>query len=179
MIVDGWTVEAQAAISLKHQPSIEPIGWAKLHLDVAIRPLAETPEPSAKERIPLSLYDLFALVYVPLSTLLDEVASTVISSITGEPLRVLSVGCLVLPNGDAFSRYVHFSTYAHGRIEGATDASAIDWYPITLDEIVTAEVRAEAVRRRIEELFVDGGFRGFEQVVECLEVPALCPTAAT
>ncbi len=179
MIVDGWTVEAQAAISLKHQPSIQPIGWAKLHLDVAIRPLADTPEPGAKKWIPLSLDDLFALVYIPLSTLLDEVAPTVIASITGEPLRVLSVGCLVLPNGDPFSRYVRFSTYAQGRIEGATDASAIDWYPPTLDEIVPPDARAEAVRRRIEGLFVDGGFRGFEQAIERLEVPVLRPAAAT
>lgn len=179
MIVDGWAVEAQAATSLKHQPSVKPIGWAKLHLDVAIRPLADTPEPSAQERIPLSLDDLFALVYLPLSTLLDEVAPVVISSITGEPQRVLSVGCLVLPNGDAFSRYVRFSTYAHSRIEGATDASAIDWYPATLDEIVTPEGRAEAIRRRIEELFIDGGFRGFEQTVESLQIPALRPAATT
>lgn len=179
MIVDGWTVEAQAAISLKHRSSVEPIGWAKLHLDVAIRPLANGAEPGAKEWIPLSLDDLFALVYIPLSTLLDEVAPAVMSAITGETLRVLSIGCLVLPNGDPFNRYVRFSTYAHGRIEGATDASAIDWYPATLDELEPLEARAEAVRRRVEELFVDGGFRGFEQAIERLPVPVLRPAADT
>jgi hypothetical protein len=67
MVVDGWTAEARAAISLKHQPSVGPLGWLILHLDVAIRPLVAVPAPETKEWIPLSLDDLFALLYMPLT----------------------------------------------------------------------------------------------------------------
>jgi TIR domain len=175
MIVEGWTAEGRAVVSLKHTPSVAPIGWLMLHLDVAIRPLMEAPAPGEREWIPLSLDDLFALVYVPLSSLLAEVAPAVVPSITGEPEKILAVGCLVMPNGDPFSRYVRFANYARRRVDGATDAYAIDWYPASLDEIATPEARANAIRERIEGLFVDGGYRGFEAAVERLEAPAVPP----
>jgi len=179
MVVDGWTAEGKAAVSLKHAPSVGPLEWLILNVDVAIRPLVPVSPPETKEWIPLSLDDLFSLVYVPLTTLLDEAAPVVLRSITGELPDVLAVGCLLLPHADVFSRYVRLSNHARGRVEGATDPSAIDSYPSSLAEIATGEARAASIRSRIEGLFIDGGYRGFESDVEHLAPPTLRPAAAT
>jgi TIR domain len=180
MVVDGWTAEARAAISLKHQPSVAPLGWLILHLDVAIRPLVAVPAPETKEWIPLSLDDLFALPYVPLTTLLDEVAPTVVPAVSGDNPEPLALSVLLLPHADPFSRYVRFSTYAQQpRVAGATDASAVDWYPSSLAEIATPEARTASIRDRIEGLFIDGGYRGFEHALERLAPPSLRPAAPT
>ena len=148
-------------------------------MDVALRPLVAVPAPDAKEWIPLSLDDLFALLYVPLTALLDEVAPAVLPAISGGDQELLAVSCLLLPNGDPFGRYVRFSHYAQRRIEGATDASAVDWYPASLAEIATPEARAASIRGRIEGLFIDGGYRGFEQELERLAPSPLRPAAPT
>jgi hypothetical protein len=55
--------------------------------------------------------DLFALVYVPLTAILEEIASTVLPVISGEQGDLLAVGCLVMPHGDPFDRYVGFGRY--------------------------------------------------------------------
>lgn len=179
MVVDGWTAEGRGSISLKHTPSVGPLGWLILHLDVAIRPLVATPTPEMKEWMPLSLDDLFALLYVPLTALLDEVVPTVLPAISGADPELLAGSVLLLPHADAFSRYVRFSTYAQGRVDGATDAFAIDWYPSSLAEIATPAARTEAVRDRIEGLFIDGGFRGFERELERIGPPVLRPAPQT
>lgn len=176
--VGGFTAEARAAVTLKHQPSVIPLGWLILHLDVAVRP-TDTGHSSASEPIPLSLDELFALIYVPLTAILEEIAPTVVPEISGEKNDVLAVGCLVMPHGDMFERYVAFGHYASRRISGSSGPFAIDWYPSSLDEIATPEARAAAVRERIEGLFVDGGYRGFERDLERLAPPALGPPAAT
>ncbi len=178
MTVDGWTAEGRAAIALKHQPSVVPLGWLILHIDVAIRPLAP-PVPDVIEAIPLSLDDLFALVYVPLSALLDEVAPATLPAISGADGDLLAIGCVLMPHKDAFSRYVRFSHYASGQVTGSSDPSAIDWYPASLAEIATPEARTAAIRQRIEGLFTDGGYRGFEREVERLEPPPLRPPVET
>lgn len=176
-IVSGWTVEGRSAISLKPIPSVDPLDWSVIHVDVVIRPIVVVPPAGTKEWIPLSLSDLFALLYVPLTAMLDEVAPAVLSTISGEALEVLAVSVLLLPHADPFSRYVPFSTFAQGRVEGATDASAVDWYPSSLSEIATPDARTAAIRDCIEELFINGGYRGFEHELERLAPPVLRPAA--
>ena len=179
MIVDGWTAEGRCAISLKPQPSVGPLGWLVLHVDIVIRPLVAVLSPDELEPIPLSLDDVFALLYVPLTALLDEVAPVVLPSISGEDPELLAVSCLLLPHADTFSRYANFASYAERRIEDATDANAVDWYPTSLAEIATPEARAASIRDRIEGLFIDGGYRGFEDALERLAPPRLPPAAPT
>ena len=77
------------------------------------------------------------------------------------------------------SRSLSNVRYAQGRVDGGTDAYAIDWYPSSLAEIATPEARAEAVRDRIEGLFIDGGFRGFEHELERIGPPVLRPAPQT
>ncbi len=177
MQVSGWTAEARSAISLVPQASVAPLGWLTIHADIAIRPLVAT--PVVDEWIPLSLDDLFGLIYVPLGALLDEVAPAVLEAITGNALELMSVSCLLLPHGDVLSRYVRLDLDARGRVEGATDAHAVDWYPTSLAQIATPEARAVAIRDRIERLFVDGGFRGFETALERLTPPRLASPPPT
>ncbi len=176
--IDGFAAEARAAVTLRHQPSVVPLGWLIMHIDIAIRPEYEL-RPDVIEPIPLSLDDLFALVYVPLTVILDEIAPAVLTAISGDQGELLAVGCLVMPHHDLFSRYVAFQHYADGRITGSSDPFAIDWYPSTLDEIATPEARTAAVRERIEGLFIDGGYRGFEGDLERLSPPRLGPPAGT
>jgi len=38
IIVDGWTADARAAVSLRHSISVAPLDWLILNMDVAIRP---------------------------------------------------------------------------------------------------------------------------------------------
>jgi hypothetical protein len=176
--IDGFAAEARAAVALKHQPSLVPLGWLIMHVDIAIRPMYEL-RPDVIEPIPLSLDDLFALVHVPLRAILDEIAPVVLPAITGAEGDLLAVGCVVMPHGDPFSRYVAFQHYAERRISGSSDPSAIDWYPSSLDEVAEPEARTAAVRDRIEGLFIDGGYRGFEQHLERLSSARLGPPAAT
>jgi hypothetical protein len=174
--IDGYTAEARAAISLKPQPSVGPLGWLILHVDVAIRAPSEA---TPAGQIPLSLDDLFALVYVPLTAILDEIAPTVLPAITGAEPELLAVGCLVMPHTDQFSRYVGFSHYAGPRVAGASDPYAIDWYPSSLVDVATPEARTIAVRRQIEGLFIDGGYRDYELSIDRLEPPRPGPPVAT
>jgi TIR domain len=176
--IDGFAAEARAAINLKHHPSADPLSWLILHVDIAVRPEHEQ-RPDVMEPIPLSLDDLFALVYVPLTCVLNEIAPAVLPAISGDRSDVFSVGCVVMPQGDLFSRYVRFDGYASSRIGGSSDPNAIDWYPASLDEIATPEARTAAVREQIEGLFIDGGYRGFERELERLSPPQLRPPAAT
>jgi hypothetical protein len=113
----------------------------------------------------LSLDDLFALLDAPLAALLEEVAPGVLPVTTGGEPELLSAGVLLFPHADAISRYVRLSTYAQGRVEGASDQYAVDWYPSSLAEIATPEARTAAIRERIEGLFIDGGYRGFEHAL--------------
>lgn len=160
----------RAGINLRHQPTVVALGWLLLHVDIVIRPEYEQ-RPEVTERIPLSLDDLFALVYVPLTAILDEIAPATLSGIAGEHSDVLAVGCIVMPHRDPFSRYVAFDRYANRRISGSTGPFAIDWCPTSLEEVATPEARTAAVRDRIDELFIDGGYRGFERELERLIPP--------
>lgn len=180
MIVDGWTAEAKCAISLKPQPSVVPLDWLILHVDVAIRPVAAVPTPGEEEWKPLSLDDLFALLFVPLTAALDEIAPAVLPAITGDVAELLAAGCLLLPIGDPFNRYIRLSLYADKpRIEGASGPYAVDWYPSEMDEIASREARVSSIRDQLERLFTDGGYRGFEHALEQLAAPVVRPTAST
>ncbi len=176
--IDGFAVEGHAAVALEHHPSVVPLGWLILHVDVEIRPKFES-RPDVIEPIPLSLDDLFSLVYVPLTTLLDEIAPAVLPAISGDQPNLLAVGCMVMSHGDPFGRYVALEHYADRRISGSTDPAAFEWYPASLEEIVTTDARTAAVRERVEALFIVGGYRGFERVLQRLTPPALAPPAAT
>jgi|SRR5579862_51915 len=171
--IEGFSAEARAAVNLRYQPTVVPLGQLILTVDVAIRPTYEL-QPDVMEPIPLSLDDLFALVYVPLTAVLDEIAPAVLPAIGGA-VDILSVGCLLMPHGDLFSRYVRFDRYAGPRISGASDPHAIDWYPASYDEIATPEARTAAVRERIEGLFIDGGYRDYDAELQRLAPPRFEP----
>jgi hypothetical protein len=173
--IDGFAADAKAAINLRYQPTVVPLGQLILNVDIAIRPMHEL-RPDVMEPIPLSLDDLFALVYVPLTAVLEEIAPAVLPGISGA-VDILAVGCILMPHSDLFSRYVRFDRYAGRRISGASDPYAIDWYPASFDEIATPEARVAAVRGRIEGLFIDGGYRDFEREVQRLEPPELATPA--
>jgi hypothetical protein len=113
---------------------------------------------------------------VPLTAVLDEIAPAVLPAINGR-VDILSVGCVLMPHSDLFSRYVRFDHYAGPRISGASDPYAIDWYPASFDEIATPEARTAAVREQIEGLFINGGYRGFEGELERVGPPRLQPPA--
>ncbi|HEY3462561.1 MAG TPA: toll/interleukin-1 receptor domain-containing protein [Gaiellaceae bacterium] len=175
--VDGFAVEARAAVNLRHQPTVVPLGWLLLHVDIVIRPEHEQ-RPDVIEPIPLSLDDLFKLVYVPLTAVLNEIAPALLPAVTGKQADVLAVDCVVMPHSDLFTRYVPLDRYASDRISGSNGPYAIDWYPSSLDEIATPEARTAAIRARIEELFIDGGYRGFEPELERLNSSAISPPAS-
>lgn len=177
--IEGFSAEARAAVNLRYQPTAVPLGQLILHVDIAIRPDYEL-RSDVMEPIPLSLDDLFALVYVPLTAILDQIAPAMLPPICGgEGGAVLSVGCVLMPHSDLFSRYVALDRYASGRVNRAGDPNAIDWYPTSFDEIATAEARTVAVRERIEGLFIDGGYRGFENDLTRIGPPRLQPPIAT
>jgi hypothetical protein len=178
LIVDGWTAEARAAISLRHSPSVVPLDWLILNLDVAIRPRHAV--LSAEQHVPLSLDDVFALLYVPMAALLEGVAPRILPGITGmRDYELLAVGLLLIPNGDELSRYVRLDFNAGGRAQDACDASGIEWYARSLDEVDAPDARAATIRRRVDALFSDGGYWDYEDSVERLEVPRLPPAPAT
>lgn len=47
------------------------------------------------------------------------------------------------------------------------------------EEVVTSNSRAEAIRHQIELLFIDGGFRGYEEAAARLMPPNLPPPPST
>jgi hypothetical protein len=172
MIADGWTAEAKAALNLRPESSTGSREWLRLHLDIAIRPIDDSNETSGW--IPLALPDLFALLYVPFTALLEEIAPAVLPAVTGgEHPSLNAVGCVLIPNSDSFSRYFRFRDYASGPVEGASDATGIEWYATRLDELDTVEARTETVCERLEELFADGGYQHYEAAVASLAPPAL------
>jgi hypothetical protein len=138
MVVDGWTIEGRAMITLKPAPSVGPAGWLILNLDVVVRPAIDEPaSPETKEWVPLSLDDLVALIYIPLSSLLDELAPTLLARIGDS--QPLAIGVLLLPNGDELTRYARLDHYAQRRVDGATGPDAIDWQPSSLAEVATPD----------------------------------------
>lgn len=170
MIVDGWTIEGRASVTLKPAPSIGPPGWLILVLDAAIRPVDDSdPAVRGKEWTPLSLDEFAELLYVLLATLLDEVGPAIVGRITDSP--PLAISCLALPNGDELTRYLRLERYAHRRVDGATGPHAIDWHVTSMADVETPEARFAAIRDRVEELFADGGYRGYESALTQLSVP--------
>jgi hypothetical protein len=160
---------------LKPAPTVGPAGWLILNLDTAIRPIDGSAAPTdGKEWKPLSLDELAELIFVMLTSLLDEVVPTILPKITDSP--PLAITCLLLPNGDELTRYVGLERYAQRRIEGATGPHAIDWHLTSLAEIATPEAMFASIRDRIEDLFVDGGYRGYEHALEQLAMPRIQPS---
>lgn len=115
---------------------------------------------------------------MPLTAVLNEIAPALLPAVTGKQADVLAVDCVVMPHSDLFTRYVPLDRYASDRISGSNGPYAIDWYPSSLDEIATPEARTAAIRARIEELFIDGGYRGFEPELERLNSSAISPPAS-
>lgn len=173
MAVDGWMEEARSGISLRPAMSVGPAGWMIVHLDVVVRPVVA--EPSPTEYMPLSLDDLFALLYVPVTALVEDIIPATVPGITGGEPEILAVSTLLLPHGDPFSRYFRLNSYASVRVPGATDPHAAVWEPSEIDEVMNSEKRTTAVRDQIEGLFLDGGYDGFEDALERLTPPALPP----
>jgi hypothetical protein len=160
-----FSVEARASVSLRPVPGAGTGKWLILCLDVVVQPPGADDERSGGT--PLSLDDFHSLLYGPLSALL-EVAPAVLSPLNEGATEILSVGCLLIPNGGGLEDYLRLGTYASGRAQGASDSSAIQWFASSLDEIASPEARLATTRRLLERFFIDGGYSGYEEAIDRL-----------
>lgn len=171
MFVQGFTIGGRASLSLRPAQTVGPPGWMIFALDTVICPDSDT--LTEDEGRPLSPHDLANLVYVMLTSLLDELAPKLLPLVGAS--HPTAVSCLALPNGDKFSRYLDLSRFAARRVNGATGPYAIDWSPASHEEVSTPNARFDAIRQQIELLFTSGGFRGYDQTLNTLEAPRVQP----
>jgi TIR domain len=169
VMYEEFSVEARASISLRPVAGEGTGAWLVLYLDVVIRP--QGPEVERSGGTPLSLDDFHNLLYAPLSALL-EVAPALLSPLNDGDPEILSVGCLLIPNGGGLDEYVRLGTYASARAHGAPDPSAIQWLASNLDEIASPEALLTTTHRLLERFFIDGGYSGYEKAIDRLRPAA-------
>jgi hypothetical protein len=160
----GFSVEGRAHVTLRPVPGVGASDWLILGLDVAIRPPVSDESSGGT---PLSLDDFHALLYAPITALL-EVAPAVLAPLNEGETQILSLGCLLIPNGGGLEDYVRLGIYAADRVRGASDPSAIQWFASSLDDVATTEARLLTTHRLLERFFIDGGYRGYENAIERL-----------
>jgi hypothetical protein len=164
-----FSVEGHASVSLRPVPGASTGEWLILCLDVVIHPPGVDDERSGGT--PLNLNDFHSLLYAPLSALL-EVSPAMLSPLNEGDPEILSIGCLLIPNGGGLDEYVRLGIYASDRAHGAPDPSAIQWFASSFDEIASPEARLETTRRLLERFFIDGGYSGYEEAIDRLSPPA-------
>lgn len=164
-IYSEFSAQAQAAVTLRPVVGQDAGGWLALALDVIVCPPATAEEISGT---PLSLDDLHALVYRPITAIFDEVGPALLAALNDGQVEILGLGYALIPNQGGLDDYVKLRSSASRRIDGAPDPSAIHWQASTLHEVKTPERRLETTRQLVREFFIDGGYSGFEPAIERL-----------
>lgn len=171
VVVEGWTLEGRASISIRPQPSIDPPGWAIMTMDTVLRP---DPDVAERGTRPLALEEFYELLFTILSTLLDEITPNVLPLITGPGLNeLLSVAFVAIANGLRFSDFVSLDRAHWRRAEGAYDPLGGEWEPNDYSDIEGTEQRADLIRGWIKKLLRDAGIRGHEDDIDRFPLPAL------
>jgi hypothetical protein len=166
-----WTIDAQAQITLRPTTGPVPAGWLTLLLDAVVRPTTSAGAPSR----PLSLQDFYELLYVMLSSLLDEIGPRAVTALTGS-FDLLALAAVATPTGAMFNDFVPFDWINGERAEGSGDVPGAQWTAKTLDEIADPEARAASLRAWLVRILRDSGFiRGYERDIDQLEPPRLPP----
>lgn len=167
---DEWTVDAQAQLSLR--PTVGGgAGWMTMILDSVIRPAREELSGSR----PLSFQEFFELIYVMVSSLLDEIGPAIAKPLAGV-FELLAVSVVAIPTGGMFNDFVPFDGINGERADGSRDVPGAQWSPKSRAEIDDPMARAASIRAWITRILRDSGFiRGYERDVELLEVPSLAP----
>lgn len=170
-IQKGWTVDAQAQLSLRPDPLPGVAGWLTLILDAVVRPADEVVERSR----PLGLQELFELIYVMTASLLDEIGPASVKPLAGR-YELLSFAVIITPTGATFNDFVPFDWISGDRADGSRDVPGAEWSPSSQAEIDDPEARADGIRRWITRILRDSGFiRGYEADIERLQPPTPPP----
>jgi hypothetical protein len=160
----GWTLDAQAAVSVRPTQTPGTAQWLTIILDAVVR----EGDDGAKFGRPLSFEDLYQLVCVMTSAVLDEIAPPTAAAVAGG-YRLLSFAAVITPTGTSFSNFVPLDQIDGQRAQGSGDVSGAEWAPRSLAEIATADMRAVAIRQWFKRIVRDSGFiRGYEDEIERL-----------
>lgn len=157
---------------LNFHPGMGPwhAGYGEL---VASAILRSTAEATDFPGLPLSFDDLYIAIGVFEAALVDQIAPTVVTKITGKPLRPRSFAVLAIANGDSVANYVGLNIHRWQRASGSYDSNAL-WGAASSEEtLLDPAARDREIKGWITRFLTDGGFSDFEVDVDCLQMPKL------
>ncbi len=167
----AWTIEARASINLRPVMSMEPPGYGVMTLDATFRPSDDHASPDRTNVKAMSLEELDALLYIMLSSGIDQVAPTAFGY-DPSTKGLVSVTCHIVVRGhNSLGDYVPLERAAWQRAEGTRDVLGGDWSPESYDEIASPERRSALVRSWIKQLLRNSGFRGHEGDIDRMPQP--------
>jgi hypothetical protein len=161
LLFGGWTIEARAGYNLRPYGSTGARRMAWINLDVVVRPEGE---PIAN-RWPLSLEDLYSVICVELSSLLDDgLAGSSVAGISNPSL--LAVATVFVTTGARLGDFVLMMRPSWHQAEGALEAPGGEWPLPDYADADDPVRRADTVRTWIKTLVRDSGISGHEADVE-------------
>ena len=161
LLFGGWTIEGRAGYNLRPYGSTGARGMAWINLDVVVRPEGE---PIAN-RWPLGLEDLYSLICVELSSLLDDgLAGSSVAGISHPSL--LAVATVFVTTAARLGDFVLMMRPSWHQAEGALEAPGGEWPLRDYADVEDPVRRAETVRTWIRTLLRDSGISGHEADVE-------------
>ena len=114
-VIDGWEVECRAFVTVTPYPSVRPVGYGILTIDVLFRPTGE--EQPAKI---LTLRDLFELFFVLAHALVDQIGRRGFDRLNrGAGSDVLSATVLMQGHGLPLGAFVELQKAGWSRAEGS------------------------------------------------------------
>ena len=164
----AWLIDARAAINLAPYLFVQPMGLAWANLDLIVRP-NQSHETRSR---PLSLDDLFGLVCIQLTTLLDETLPLFTPQITNRDDYALhAVDSVVATTGAYLGDFVPLMRSGWQRIEDAHDPPGAELGFEDYGDTESPEQRAAVVRGWLKTLLLDAGISGHESSIDSLPTP--------
>jgi hypothetical protein len=163
-----WLINARAVINLAPYRSTQPAGRAWMNLDLIVRP-NQSHEPQS---LGLSLDDLFGLLCVQLTTLLDETLPSFMPELTARDDYALhAVDSVLTTTGASLGNFVPLMRAGWDRVEDASDPLGDEWGFEDYRETESPEQRAAVVRSWLKTLLLDAGISGHESSIDSLAMP--------
>jgi hypothetical protein len=167
----GYSLSAHCTVN--SNPGLHPwhAGYGELIASIIIRPVEQTED--GIQGNPLSFEDLFVALVVLQAALVDQIAPTMVQSVTGSELKPRSFASIAIANSGSVSDYVGLSHYHWPRADGSYDQNALYGRVASNAVLTDPAERTREVKGWLARFLTDGGYSDFEADIERLQTPTL------